>query len=71
MLSNFKLWGAGISTKPSEVPKALEITQTSPFGQSEGHEKYSAEGSAAINSSSPLETIETESYLLTKKANKS
>jgi hypothetical protein len=46
-----QLWGAGISTKPSEVPKALEIAQTSAFGQSEGHEKYSAEGSAAIKSS--------------------
>jgi hypothetical protein len=33
------------------LTRATEITRTSPFAQREGHEKYSAGGSAAIKSS--------------------
>jgi hypothetical protein len=40
-----------MSAKRSEAPKVPKISQTSPPEQREGHEKYSVETSAAINSS--------------------
>jgi hypothetical protein len=45
------LGAQGISTKPSEAPKAPKISRTSPSGQIEDYKKYSAEASVAIRSS--------------------
>jgi len=40
-----------VSLKPFEAPKVQEITQTSPWGQRENHERYSPLVSAATRSS--------------------
>jgi hypothetical protein len=40
-----------VSLTPFEAPKAPKISQTSPPDQSENHEEYSVEASAAIRSS--------------------
>jgi hypothetical protein len=45
------LGARGMSAKLFEVLKEPQITQTSPPGQREGHEKYSVEASPAIKTS--------------------